>query len=365
MENVSLQELADLVGGQVYGPTGDRVFDALPLQDAVEGCITLMDSEKHVAQVNASAATAVVAKQAFSGCTKTMLVVQDIHAAFQLILVRLRPEFAPTYLDSNDNNIHLDPTAMVDASSRIGSSSRIDQYAVIGANCRIGQRCWIHSGVTLMDGCQLGDDCEIFPGTVLYRGTQLGNRVTLHANVTLGAYGFGYRQVEGRHVLAAQLGWVQIDDDVEVGANSTIDRGTYGPTRIGAGTKLDKMVQIGHNCHIGRHNLICSQTGIAGSCQTGDYVVMGGKVGLADHVKISDRVTIGAGSGVMKDVPEDEIILGSPSGPFKQKMQEWATLPRIPEMRKELRELMRRVAQLEAQLTRSDSIDCQARKDVA
>ena len=216
-----------------------------------------------------------------------------------------------------------------------------------------------------MEGCQLGDDCEVFPGTVFYRHTRLGNRVTVHANVTLGAYGFGYRQVEGRHVRAAQLGWVEIDDDVEIGANSTVDRGTYGPTRIGAGSKLDKMVQIGHNCHIGRHNLICSQTGIAGSCRTGDYVVMGGKVGIADHVEIADRATLAAGSGVMRNIPEGEVVLGRPAGPIKQKMQEWAVLPRVPEMRKELHELIRRVSQLEAQLKDSDSSNCQVRKDVA
>ncbi len=365
MERVLLQELADLVGGRLVGPMVSHVRDALPLQDAVDGCITMMDSEKQVGLVNASSASAVVAGHAYSGCTKTMLVVQNIHSAFQAIIIRLRPASATLHLDVSSTAMHIDPTACVDVTSQIGTGSRIDQYSVIGANCRIGQRCWVHSGVTLMEGCQLGDDCEVFPGTVFYRHTRLGNRVTVHANVTLGAYGFGYRQVEGRHVRAAQLGWVEIDDDVEIGANSTVDRGTYGPTRIGAGTKLDKMVQIGHNCHIGRHNLICSQTGIAGSCRTGDYVVMGGKVGIADHVEIADRATLAAGSGVMRNIPEGEVVLGRPAGPIKQKMQEWAVLPRVPEMRKELHELIRRASQFEAQLKDSDSSNCQVRKDVA
>ena len=145
--------------------------------------------------------------------------------------------------------------------------------------------------------------------------------MTIHANAVIGADGFGYRQQDGRHVKVPQLGWVEIEDDVEIGACSTIDRGTFGPTRIGAGTKIDNLVMIGHNCQIGRHNVLCSQVGIAGSTTTGDYVVMAGQVGVADHITIGDQVTIGAKSGVAADISSNSQVLGYPARPHKEQVR--------------------------------------------
>ncbi len=147
------------------------------------------------------------------------------------------------------------------------------------------------------------------PGVVLYPGTILEDDVLIHANAVIGAYGFGYRQVQGRHERTAQLGWVHLENNVEVGAGTTIDRGTYGPTRIGAGTKLDNLIQIGHNVHIGKHNLICAQAGVAGSCSTGDYVVLGGQVGMRDHIHLGDRVMVAAQSGLANDVQSGVIVM--------------------------------------------------------
>src|SRR5690606_14999477 len=144
----------------------------------------------------------------------------------------------------------------------------------------------IHSGVSILAGSRIGAGCTLFPNVVLYEGTLVGNRVIIHANTTIGAYGFGYATVNGRHQLSAQLGHVELEDDVEIGAGTTIDRGTYDPTVIGEGTKIDDQVMVAHNCRIGKHNLLCSQVGIAGSCTTGDYVVMAGQVGIRDHVHI-------------------------------------------------------------------------------
>src|SRR5262249_26174678 len=147
-----------------------------------------------------------------------------------------------------------------------------------------------------------GDDVTLHPHVVLYEGTTLGHRVVVHANSVLGADGFGYRFHEGRHVKVPQLGAVAVGDDVEIGACTTIDRGTFQVTRIGAGTKIDNLVMIAHNCQIGEHNMLVGQVGIAGSCITGDYVVMAGQVGIADHVHIHDRAVVGAGSGVNRDI---------------------------------------------------------------
>ena len=175
----------------------------------------------------------------------------------------------------------------------------VHPLATIGDDVTIGAGSTIHSGVHIMAGSQIGEDVTIFPNAVLYENTVVGPRCLIHAGAVLGAYGFGYEQVEGRHRLTAQLGNVVLGADVEVGAGTTIDRGTYGPTVIGEGTKIDNLVMVAHNCHIGRHNMLCSQVGIAGSTTTGDYVVMAGQVGVRDHVH--DRPRRGGGGQGRRD----------------------------------------------------------------
>src|SRR5205807_1025225 len=182
----------------------------------------------------------------------------------------------------------------------------------------LGARCQVHPGAVLGRHCRLGDDVVVYPNAVLYDGTVLGSRVIIHANAVLGADGFGYRQQSGKHVKVPQLGHVEIADDVEIGACSTIDRGTFDATRVGEGTKIDNLVQIGHNCQIGRHNLLVSQVGIAGSSSTGDYVVAAGQAGIVDHVHIGQGAVIGGQSGVSKNVPAGQRVLGAPARPERE-----------------------------------------------
>jgi UDP-3-O-[3-hydroxymyristoyl] glucosamine N-acyltransferase len=172
----------------------------------------------------------------------------------------------------------------------------------------------------------------------------------LHACVVLGAYGFGYSLRAGRHERSAQLGWVELDDDVEVGANTTIDRGTYGPTRIGQGTKLDNQIQIGHNVHLGKHNLMCAQVGIAGSSSTGDYVVLGGQVGVRDHVHLGDHCSAAAQSGIARDIQPHETVMGTPAIASRDSTQLWILSQRLPEMKKQLKELAASIAAIQSQL---------------
>jgi UDP-3-O-[3-hydroxymyristoyl] glucosamine N-acyltransferase len=183
----------------------------------------------------------------------------------------------------------------------------------------------------------------LHPRVVLYPDCVLGDRVVVHANAVLGADGFGYRQQAGRHVKVPQLGSVEVGNDVEIGAGSTIDRGTFGPTRIGAGTKIDNLVMVGHNCRIGRHNVLCSQVGIAGSTTTGDYVVMAGQVGVADHVHVGDRAVLGAQCGVPSDVPAGASMLGAPARPSRDAMRIMMSLDRLPELVKEVRRLRQKL----------------------
>ena len=209
-------------------------------------------------------------------------------------------------------------------------------------------RVTIHSGGCLMDGCQIGEDTVIFPNAVLYEDTVVGARSIIHAGAVIGAYGFGYTLVAGHHRLTAQLGNVVIGSDVEIGAGTTVDRGTYGPTTIGDGTKIDDQVMVAHNCRIGKHNMLCSQVGIAGSTSTGDYVVLAGQVGVRDHIHIGSRSVIGAKGGVVNDVPDDSRLLGAPAQPERDTKLQLASLTKLPEMRQQLKKLQRTVDELTA-----------------
>ncbi len=351
---MSLNDLAQRVGGRLVGSGDVLVTKALPLQDADQHSITLADDIKHATAVENSPAPAVVVQQELPGCTKSMLIVEDLHKAFAQIIGYLRPATAAKLSG-------IDPSAHIDRSAQVGTDTTISANVSIGADCVLGSGCTIHSGVQLLPGCRVGDDCVLFPGVVLYPSTILGDRVLIHAAAILGPYGFGYRLNQGRHERTAQLGWVEVGNDVEIGAGTTIDRGTYGPTKIGDGTKIDNQVQIGHNCHIGKHNLICAQVGIAGSCSTGDYVVMAGQAGLADHLQLGDNVVIAAQTGVMRDTEQGVTLFGSPAGPLKQKMQEIAMVGRLPEMRRELRSLKKQMAAMEDRLLSTDGVDSPAR----
>ena len=231
----------------------------------------------------------------------------------------------------------LPPTSTPPRSSRAGVS--VGPFAVIGEGTQIGENTVVHAATVIGRFCKLGRDTVLHPRVVLYDDCVLGDRVSVHAGVTLGADGFGYRTQHGRHIKVPQLGWVEIENDVEIGAGSTIDRGTFGPTRIGAGTKIDNLVMIGHNCQIGRHNILCGQVGIAGSCTTGDYVVMAGQAGIADHITIGAQVVVGAKSGVMCDIPDGTTVFGYPAGPGNEQMRMVATLKRVPEIRNDVKQI--------------------------
>lgn len=362
MRTIQLHQLASLVGGRLVvdgrpllpADEAIEVSDALPLQDAGPGCLTLIDHAKHVSRLNQSKAAAVMVKEVLPDCNLPMIVVSQLHSAFEQAIGLLRAPL-PSLQPSPAVEPAIHDTACIASTARLGSDCDVGPGVVIGDNCQVGDRCTLHSGVQLMAGCSVGDDCELFPHVTLYPGTRVGDRVLMHAGAVLGAYGFGYRQQQGRHVRTAQLGWVEIADDVEIGAATTIDRGTYGPTRIGQGTKIDNQVQIGHNCHIGRHNLICAQVGIAGSTSTGDNVVLAGQVGIADHLSLADNVTVGAQSGIMNNVAAGQTVVGSPAAPRRQRMQEWAMIMRLPEMRQELKALQAQVTGMTTALAKSES----------
>jgi UDP-3-O-[3-hydroxymyristoyl] glucosamine N-acyltransferase len=267
------------------------------------------------------------------------IVVDDVHRAFTAILTHLRPP-------RQRERLGISPTAIISPTARLAADVDVHAGATIGPDVEIGSGSTIQTGARLLAACKLGENVTIHPNAVLYERTKVGSGSEIHAGVVLGCHGFGYRVFEGSNLPSAQLGWVEIGADCEIGANSTIDRGTYGPTIIGDGTKIDNLVMIAHNCRVGRHNMICSQVGVAGSTITGDYVVIAGQVGVRDHVHIGEGAVLAAKAGVSNDVPAGAHMLGIPAVREREQKIRFAAISKLPDMRRQLKKLQRVVDEL-------------------
>ena len=330
-----LIELCDLVEGTNLNPTEITITGAASISRAVEGDITFVTKPRYLEAFERSQASAAVVPPGIESC-KPVIVVEDPERAFARIVALFRPPLSR-------RRIGISPSAHLSESAIVSDDVDIYPGAYIGEDVEIGFGTQIHPNVTVMDGCIIGSGVVIYPSAVLYPGTVVGDHSIIHAGVVLGANGFGYRTVGGRHLPSPQLGNVVVENDVEIGANTTVDRGTYDSTLIGEGSKLDDHVMIGHNCKIGKHNILCSQVGIAGSCTTGDYVVMGGQVGIGDHLEIGDGARLAAKTGVMQNIEPNASVAGIPSVTSKQFMQHAALMAKLPQMRRQLRDLLRRI----------------------
>lgn len=360
MKQFNLEQIAVLVEGKLHGDGATSITQADIIRDAGPDSITFAESPEYFEQVKEGQASAVLIStdhlDEFQSISDLPAIgVSDVAVAFTKIVSLFRPPVVARQPE-------VSPQASIDASASIGADVYIGAGVVIGAGVQIGNRCIVHSGAHLMSGTQVGDDTEIYPHVVLYENTIVGQRCRLHANCVIGCYGFGYDSSTGEHILSTQLGNVSIGDDVDIGAGATIDRATYGSTVIGSGTKIDNQVQIGHNCKIGKRNLICSLVGIAGSCTTGDNVVMAGQVGIGDHINIGQKTILGAKAGVMADIPEGQVYVGIPATPAKQQMTIIAATHRLPEMRKKIKQLERELQKL-TELT--DCTDSDSKQDAA
>jgi UDP-3-O-[3-hydroxymyristoyl] glucosamine N-acyltransferase len=331
---LTLKQAAQMVGGTYHGSDQIIVRGTGTISSARQGEITFADSAKILERLEHSTAEVVLVPSDLRPHDRAYIQVEDVREAFSKLVAHFRPP-------RKRPRSGISPSAHVSESAKLADDVDIYAGAVIGDQVEIGAGTTIHANVTIMAGCRIAENVTIYPGVVVYEDTIVGARCILHANSVVGAYGFGYESVDGIHQIGAQLGYVELESDVELGAATTIDRGSYGATTIGIGTKVDNQVQIAHNCRIGRHNILCAQVGIAGSSTTGNYVVMAGQVGIPDHVHIGDRSTIGAKSGVMRDVPSGQTMLGIPATPERTQMQLLAALHRLPEMRKQVRAMQR------------------------
>lgn len=351
----TIESIATLIGAEIVMADGstvrlaESVVGAAAIEQATAGEITFLSEDRHISRLKDTRASAVVihpSQTARIGADYPRLVlltVEDPQAAFLQILPLFRT--IRTRLKRG-----ISPSAFISSTARIGENCAVGPGAYIGDDVVIGDDCDIHPGASLGAGCRLGRDCQIYSNAVLYHEVSLGDRVIIHANAVLGADGFGYRFEQGRFIKVPQLGGVIIESDVEIGAGATIDRGAVDATVIGAGTKIDNMVMIGHNCRIGRNNVFAAQVGLAGSCSTGDYVRLGGQVGVKDHTHMGTGCMVGAKAGVHRNIPDGETWIGYPASPEAEQKRLVFTLKRVPEMRDDLRALTKRLAELEAKL---------------
>ena len=308
--------VAAIVGGELIGDPSVRVSRVAPLDRAGDDALSFLASAKYESMFASSAAAVVLVgpeQRDAAGAARARIVVDRPHDAMLRVLPHLYA--APT------RESGIDATARIGRGARIGERVRIDAGAVIGAGASLGNGCWIGANAVVGDGVVLGDDTQIYPGATLYAGAELGRRVTIHAGARIASDGFGYVFRDGAHAKIPHVGRCLIGDDVEIGANTTIDRGSIDDTVIGAGTKIDNLVHVGHNVRIGRLCLLMAQVGIAGSARIGDGVVIAGQAGLGGHINVGDRARIGGQSGVFGDVPAGETWSGYPARPHREALR--------------------------------------------
>jgi UDP-3-O-[3-hydroxymyristoyl] glucosamine N-acyltransferase len=328
-------EIARHLGGEVLGDAALVLKGFAPAERAQSGDLTFAENENYFARAEESAASAIIVSGSFTSRGKTLIRVPNARIAFAKALALFFPE--PAFPPGVHATAIVSPTAQVDPSAYLGP------YCVVGEQVRIGPGCVLEGANHVGAQCRLGEAVRLFPNVTIYPRTEIGDRVRIHSGTVVGSDGFGYVLDSGAHRKVPQIGNVIIREDVEIGANVTIDRGALGPTIIGRGSKIDNLVQIAHNVILGEHCLLVAQAAIAGSTKLGNYVVLAGQVGLAGHLKIGNGVSIAAQSGVMHNIPDGEKWFGYPAQPDRQTKRQIIALHQLPD-------LLKRVAALEKQL---------------
>jgi UDP-3-O-[3-hydroxymyristoyl] glucosamine N-acyltransferase len=332
-----LRDLAERLGAAFEGDPETEIEGVAPLDTAGPRQLSFAAGVKALEQARRSPAGCLIVPPDFPASGRTLIRAAEPRAMFARAVPLFHPPRAPR------PGIH--STAVVAGDARIGAGVEIAAHATVGARSLIGE------GSVIGPGCAIGEDVALGPGArlhahvTLYDGVRVGARVVLHSGCVLGADGFGFALAEGRYEKFPQVGTVVIGDDVEIGANSCVDRAALGVTSIGDGAKLDNMVHVGHNCRIGKHVVVAAQTGFSGGVVVEDYAVIGGQVGIGDKARIESRAVLGSGCGVLtsKIVRSGQVVWGTPARPLKQYLEMLAALSHLPELRAEVRALKRRI----------------------
>ncbi len=343
IKKVRLQELAELVQGEVIGDGEILISDVSGLDTAGEGDISFLAKSAKKALLDTTDASAVIVPLDIEEAPQPAIRVKSPYLASAIIHnYLLEEEFIA-------RGIH--EKAHVGSDCTMGEKITIEAFAVIGDSVTLGERVRIRAGVVIGDNVTIGDDCDIHPNVVIEEGSVLGNRIILHAGTVIGSDGYGYAPDEqGCHIKRPQVGIVQIDDDVEIGANCCVDRAAFGVTWIKAGTKIDNLVQVAHNVVLGENCLLVGQSAVAGSTILGRNVVLGGKAAVVGHITVNDGVMVAGQSGVTKNFPPGSVVGGTPAIQMTQYARAAAGFSKIPDLRNEVRALKKELEEVKKQL---------------
>jgi UDP-3-O-[3-hydroxymyristoyl] glucosamine N-acyltransferase len=338
MKTKTLKELAEHVGGRVIGDPKLLIREASTLDKAGTGEITFLSNPKYESLVKTTRASAVIVQKEVDS-PAALLVAEDPYYAFMQIVVLLHGH-------REHPKVGVSPQAHIAPTAQMGPECQVNHGVTISEHVKTGKNCYFYPGVFIGPNVRIGDDCIFYPNAVVYDGTQIGNRVIIQSNASVGQDGFGFATHKGEHHKIPQIGRVILEDDVEIGAGCAIERGTLDDTVIGRGSKIGDLVAIGHGTKVGPGCLLVPQVGIAGSAVIGHHVVMGGQVGVVGHIKVGNMVKIAAKSGVINNVPDGATIGGTPAIDVTAAKRAYALIECLPEMRKKLKELDRRLSKL-------------------
>jgi len=334
-----LKELAEWVGGTVIGDGDVEISGVAAIEEARPGEITFIATPKYLSKLSETKASAVIASPNVTQGDKPLLSIANPYLAFAKIL--------SLYTQKAYQPRGIDPKAWISPTAQMGKEVTLYPFVYVGDRCSIGDRATLYPGVWVGDDSSIGVESILYANVSIYPGTIIGKRVILHSSVVVGSDGFGYVKDGKKNVKVPQVGHVEIEDDVEIGANTTVDRATLGKTVIHRGVKIDNLVQVAHNVVIGEDSIVVAQVGISGSTKIGSNVTLGGQVGLTGHITIGDNVMVGAQSGVINDLPPNSAYTGTPAIPHREQLRVASATLKLPEMRKTLKEIEARLKRIE------------------
>ena len=336
---MTLKEIAEALHGDLHGHDDIEISGPAKIEEAHSGQITFLANPKYKQYLGTTRASAIVVDKTYPGLTIPYIFVPNAYLAFMQVLKLFTPK-QHDYFEGISDQVFVHPTA------KIEEGVKIAPFSYIGPGVHIGAKTVIYPGVVLLKNVLVGEQCVLYPNVSVRENCVIGNRVILHNGVVVGSDGFGFAPTGEVYYKIPQIGNVVIKDDVEIGANSTIDRATTGSTVIGKGCKFDNLVQVAHNVKVGANTVIAAQSGIAGSTEIGNHVTIGGQVGIAGHLKVHNRAIIAAKTGISKNVPEEAVFFGIPGIPIQKQKRIEVTMRHLPEMLQRIRVLEKELQDL-------------------
>lgn len=332
------KQIAELIQGRVEGNADAKVWDFAKIEEGREGCISFLSNPKYISYIYETKSSVVLVNEDAKfdqPISATLIRVPNAYEAVARLL--------QIYQSLQPKKTGIDTLAFIDAEAQVAEDCYVGAFAYIGKGAKVGKGCLIHPHACIGDGVTIGDGCQIYPNVTIYHGCKLGNNVTIHAGSVIGADGFGFAPNTNGYEKIPQIGIVVIEDNVEIGANTCIDRSTMGQTLIRKGVKLDNLIQVAHNVEIGENTVMSAQVGVAGSEKIGSWCMVGGQVGFAGHHTVGDRVMIGAKTGVLGDLKDGAQVMGPIAMDLKVFMKSQALMKRLPDMYKDINDLKKKL----------------------